>query len=54
MDGGEINKFRKSSQRIYADYPLWDVEIKLHFSVGLTFMVGFDKEVVMKQTMSTA
>ena len=52
MDGGVINEFRKSGQSIYADYPLWDIEIKLHLSAGLAFVLGFDKEVVMKQ-MST-
>ena len=52
INGGAFNEFRKSDQSIYADYPVWDVEIKLHFSAGLAFVLGFDKEVVMKQMHS--
>ena len=52
MDGGVINKFRTFDQSIYVDYPLWDIEIKQHFSVDLAFMLNFGKEVAMKQTMS--
>ena len=51
FDGGEINKWRKSGQSIYADYPLWDVKIKLRLSASVTFVLSFD-EVVMKQMMS--
>ena len=54
FDGSEINKWRKSGQSIYADYPLWDIEIKLHPSPSLAFVLGFHGEVVMKQMTSTS
>ena len=54
FDGSEIRKWRKSGQSIHNDYPLWDVEIKLHLSTSLAFVLGFNEEVVMKQTMSTS
>ena len=50
FEGSEINKWTKSNQNIYANYPFWDVEIKLHLSTSLAFMLGFDED-VMKQTM---
>ena len=52
IDGGVINKFRKSGQSIYDDHLTWDIEIKLHLNTSCAFMLGFDNEVVIKQTQS--
>ena len=52
IDGGMINKFRKSGQSIYNDHPTWDIEIKLHLSTSLALVLSLDK-VVIKQMQST-
>ena len=53
INGSVINKFRKSGQSIYDDYPTWDVEIKLHLSTSLAFVLSFNNEIVIKQTQFT-
>ena len=46
IDGGAINKFRKSRQSIYDNHPTWDVEIKLYLNISLAF-----DEVVIKHAI---
>ena len=54
IDGGMINQWRKSGQSIYADYPMWDIDIRLHLSDTLAFALSFEKEVLIKQRYSAS
>ena len=42
IDHKPLNQFRKSSQSIYANYPVYYVKVKLTIGQAVAFFLGFD------------